>query len=108
MVRGILQIMPQRAPGSVRTHLTGAPAGTSDTPVDPTRPGLFHVRLRASIDAALATARDQTVTLGNKMPVHLLYWTAWANEDGSVSFRPDIYDRDSVLDQALHTRAPDA
>lgn len=63
---------------------------------------------RASIEAALATGRDQTVTLGNKMPVHLLYWTAWANEDGSISFRPDIYGRDSVLDQALHTRAPDA
>ena len=44
---------------------------------------------------------EQVVHLPARIPVHLLYWTAWANEDGVVHFRKDIYDRDKVLDKAL-------
>lgn len=44
---------------------------------------------------------EQVVHLPARIPVHLLYWTAWANEDEVVHFRKDIYDRDKVLDKAL-------
>jgi len=54
---------------------------------------------RADIDAVVATGRERTVTLARKMPVHLLYWTAWVDGEGTVQFRSDIYARDSrVLD----------
>ncbi len=63
---------------------------------------------RSAIEAALARQVEQSVTLSRRMPVHLLYWTAWANDDGSISFRPDIYNRDGPLKAALEAGAPDA
>jgi murein L,D-transpeptidase YcbB/YkuD len=41
------------------------------------------------------------VLLPAPVPVHLYYLTAWANEDGSVHFREDIYQRDQLLARAL-------
>ena len=35
------------------------------------------------------------------LPVHLLYFTAWVNEQGEVEFRPDLYGLDNLLDRAL-------
>jgi murein L,D-transpeptidase YcbB/YkuD len=35
-----------------------------------------------------------------------LYWTAWVNEDGVIHFRKDIYERDKLLDKALHKSFP--
>ena len=40
------------------------------------------------------------------MPVHILYWTAWVEMDGTVHFRDDIYHRDMLVEQALNTRPP--
>jgi murein L,D-transpeptidase YcbB/YkuD len=60
------------------------------------------------IARALANGREQTVRLAQPTPVHLLYWTAWVDESGTVRFRRDIYDRDTPLAQALAEPAPDA
>lgn len=35
------------------------------------------------------------------LPVHIQYWTAWCDPDGTVHFRPDIYHRDLDLEVAL-------
>lgn len=50
---------------------------------------------------------EQTVRLQRQVPVHLLYWTAFADADGTVHFRPDIYGRDDPLAQGLDLSPPD-
>ncbi len=56
---------------------------------------------RARIDKAIATGREQTVWLRQPVPVHLQYWTAWVDADGTVHFRDDLYGRDDRLVRAL-------
>lgn len=61
---------------------------------------------RDSIQRALGDAVDRTVPLPEPMPIHLLYWTAWADGDGTIEFRRDIHDRDAPLRKALRARPP--
>ena len=61
---------------------------------------------RDSILAALDDAADRSVALPEPMPIHLLYWTAWAEPDGTIEFRRDIHDRDPALLIALHAPPP--
>jgi L,D-transpeptidase YcbB len=61
---------------------------------------------RDAILAALDDAVDRTVPLPEPMPIHLLYWTAWADPDGTIEFRRDIHDRDIPLLMALRAPPP--
>lgn len=63
---------------------------------------------RESLTVALRDSRDRTVLLPRPVPVHLLYWTTWAEEDGTVQFRSDIYDRDRRLEEVLRQPPPTA
>ena len=58
----------------------------------------------AAIKAAIETGRTQRIRLGEPMPVVLTYQTAFAEADGSVHFRPDVYGRDTKLTLALSNR----
>lgn len=58
------------------------------------------------IQSAINRWVEQTVRLPEPMPIHILYWTAWANEDGSINFRRDIYSRDKRLRAALRKEPP--
>lgn len=49
---------------------------------------------------------EQSVSLRTRMPVHLQYWTAWAEPDGPVHFRNDSYNRDEAVLQALRATPP--
>ncbi len=49
---------------------------------------------------------EKSVWLSSPIPVHILYWTAWMDEDGVVQFRNDIYGRDEKLAEALLERPP--
>ena len=53
------------------------------------------------IEAVIASGEQKVISLGQPIPVHLTYLTAWANKDGSVHFRDDIYGRDKTLAAAL-------
>jgi len=55
---------------------------------------------RKKILSATRGKRQRTVHLAEKIPVYLLYWTAWVDEDGTVNFRDDIYQRDRRLARA--------
>jgi murein L,D-transpeptidase YcbB/YkuD len=54
----------------------------------------------------IISGKQKTVILQDPIPVHLFYWTAWADDNGVVQFREDIYDRDIDLDRALKERPP--
>src|SRR5690554_1965616 len=52
-------------------------------------------------DKRLQQTTPQTIVLENVIAVHLIYLTAWSDEEGTVYFRRDIYDRDTALLAAL-------
>jgi len=45
----------------------------------------------------IANHREKYITLKEKLPVYLVYFTAWADEDGTMHFRDDIYGHDKAL-----------
>lgn len=69
---------------------------------------LASFALTGSITEALDDLRD-AITSGetrrfavkNPLPIYLLYWTAVANDDGSIGFRPDPYGRDRPVHELL-------
>lgn len=57
---------------------------------------------RYRLDTLLQRSQsDLNVTLPERIPVALVYLTAWPDEAGEITFRPDIYRRDDALLQAL-------
>jgi murein L,D-transpeptidase YcbB/YkuD len=61
---------------------------------------------REALLRALNKAKDRSVPLPEPIPIHLLYWTAWAEEDGTIEFRRDIYGQDAPLLAALRAPSP--
>lgn len=58
------------------------------------------------IKEVLASGMEQTIILRDPMPVHILYLTAWADDDGTVYFGRDVYNRDPQLIKALNEVPP--
>ena len=58
---------------------------------------------RDAIEEALDEGTEQTLYPPRPIPIHLLYWTAWADEDGTIEFRTDINAVDRPLAVALNT-----
>ncbi len=48
----------------------------------------------AALQGAIDRGDNRWITLKRPVPVHLVYWTAWADEAGRAHFRRDIYERD--------------
>jgi L,D-transpeptidase YcbB len=61
---------------------------------------------RAAIEAAAQLGRETTVVLREPVPVHLLWWTAWADVEGRIHFRRDIYRRDGQVWAGLQEPPP--
>ena len=57
------------------------------------------------IDDAMNAGTEKHYTLNHKIPVYIAYFTAWADENGNVSFYQDIYKRDDKLANLLYTQA---
>ena len=53
------------------------------------------------LDEEIDNGRIRTIILKNPVPVHILYFTAWAGNDGTTYFWKDIYNRDRQLIRTL-------
>lgn len=53
------------------------------------------------VQSVLASGEQTTVSLPKPLPVHLLYFTAWVDESGTLQFRRDVYGHDTKLAKAL-------
>lgn len=51
----------------------------------------------STLNDLLATGSERWIKLDRPLPVYLLYFTAWVEEDGTVRFHHDIYGRDEKL-----------
>jgi len=61
---------------------------------------------REKILTSIDNGTERTIPLADPVVIHLLYWTAWAEEDGSIHFRRDLYGRDKRVDEALRQEPP--
>jgi L,D-transpeptidase YcbB len=55
----------------------------------------------AEFEAALDSGRETTVKLKKSLPVHLVYFTAYPDAKGRMTYRRDVYGRDAALFDAL-------
>ncbi|WP_209008044.1 L,D-transpeptidase family protein [Roseibium litorale] len=55
---------------------------------------------RAKVDDVIRVGTREDVKLKTQIPLYLTYITAWANSDGVVNFRDDIYNRDGLYGDA--------
>jgi murein L,D-transpeptidase YcbB/YkuD len=53
------------------------------------------------LEEEIASGRTTDIALPQAIPVHFTYATAWADEEGRVQFRGDVYERDALLRRAL-------
>ena len=59
------------------------------------------------VQEILAAGNILDLNLTRPVPVYFAYITAWAEPDGAIQFRPDIYGRDGLRDvPAAHERDP--
>ena len=58
-----------------------------------------------SVAAAMARPLERWISLPVPVPIHLVYGTAWVDDEGVLQFRPDVYGWDEMLARALAARA---
>lgn len=56
---------------------------------------------RSRLEATAESGVEVVVPLRREIPVHLMYWTAWVDDDGTLEFRGDVYERDEIVRRAL-------
>ena len=57
------------------------------------------------IDTAMKGGKETTCMLKKKVPIYIGYFTSWVNDNGEISFFPDVYGRDENLDKLLYSDA---
>ncbi len=51
----------------------------------------------ADVVAEMEKGETIRIALKRKIPVYLMYWTAWVDEEGEIHFRNDIYQRNEKI-----------
>jgi murein L,D-transpeptidase YcbB/YkuD len=54
-------------------------------------------QMEEEILATIHLGTNQSVQLPIAVPIYLVYWTAWVDQEGKLNFRQDIYGRDTAL-----------
>jgi murein L,D-transpeptidase YcbB/YkuD len=49
----------------------------------------------------IRSGQSQSVSLKEKIPVHLTYFTAWPGDDGRIEYFADVYGRDIPIENAF-------
>jgi len=49
------------------------------------------------INEILTTDKEEVIYLAKRIPIHIVYMTAWVNDNYQIQFRNDIYQRDQKL-----------
>jgi L,D-transpeptidase YcbB len=62
-----------------------------------TEPGWTKER----IESKIRKGKSQSIILPAPLPVYLVYFTAWVDDQGDIQFRHDVYGRDEALYQSL-------
>lgn len=58
------------------------------------------------IKSSMNSRRTKTVHLNQTIPVYILYFTSWVDNQGNVNFHKDIYGLDQTLQNALRSTRP--
>jgi murein L,D-transpeptidase YcbB/YkuD len=61
---------------------------------------------RENILSALESEDETEIHIKQPITIHIVYLTAWVDEQGILNFRSDIYGRDEQLSKALKQRPP--
>ncbi|MFP5288813.1 MAG: murein L,D-transpeptidase, partial [Thermoanaerobaculia bacterium] len=61
-----------------------------------------------AVQAALDAGRERSVEIPEPIPVHIGYWTAWVDDQGTLRFGPDVYDQDRDVAAFLKPSSPGA
>ena len=56
---------------------------------------------RKKISKYINAQETKSVVLDEEIPVHIVYWSAWVDEDGMINFREDIYDHDQTQQKRI-------
>jgi L,D-transpeptidase YcbB len=56
---------------------------------------------QSEIEATISTKESLPVSMKQKLPVHLTYFTAWTDTDGKIRYFDDFYGRDDAIAKAL-------
>jgi len=63
---------------------------------------------REKLLTEIGTGKEQKIRLPKPVDIHILYLTAWVDDNGLLHFRDDIYGRDERLDKSLRKNPPRA
>lgn len=55
----------------------------------------------SKINEAMYSGNNKWVKLKNKIPVYIVYFTAWVTKEGIVNFRDDIYGHDNKMKEMM-------
>jgi murein L,D-transpeptidase YcbB/YkuD len=50
------------------------------------------------IDALVATGNERWIKFRKKIPIYILYFTTWVDEDGTIRYHHDVYGHDKAIE----------